>query len=84
MVKVKVLGTGCAKCNKLYGLVEQAIRDTGVAAEIAKVERIDEIASYGIVLTPGLVIDGEVKSAGKLPSAGRIAEWLRAAQGRSA
>ncbi len=77
-MKVKVLGTGCAKCNKLYALAEQAISDTGASAELAKVERIDEIASYGVAFTPALVINGEVKSTGKLPTVERISEWLRA------
>ncbi len=80
-MKVKVLGTGCAKCNKLYTLAEQAISDTGAPAELGKVEKVDEIASYGVVFTPALVIDGEVKSAGKLPTVERIAEWLHAAGG---
>ncbi|MBW2526310.1 MAG: TM0996/MTH895 family glutaredoxin-like protein [Deltaproteobacteria bacterium] len=80
-MKVKVLGTGCAKCNKLYALAEQAITDTGAPAELSKVEKIDEIASYGVAFTPALVIEGEVKSTGKLPTVEKIAEWLRAAGG---
>ncbi len=80
-MKIKVLGTGCAKCEKLYALTEQAMGDTGASAELAKVESIDEIVSYGVAFTPALVIDGEVKSAGKLPTVERIAEWLRTAEG---
>lgn len=80
-MKVEVLGTGCTKCNKLYALVEQAIADTGAPAELSKVEKIDEIASYGVAFTPALVIEGEVKSSGKLPSVEKIARWLRAAGG---
>lgn len=78
-MQIKVLGTGCAKCNKLYALVEQAISATGAAAELSKVEKIDEIASYGVAFTPALVIDGEVKSSGKLPTVDKISEWLQAA-----
>ena len=80
-MKVEVLGTGCAKCSKLYELAEQAITDTGAPAELSKVERIDVIASYGVMLTPALVIDGQVKSSGKLPTREKIAEWLRTAGG---
>ncbi len=78
-MKVNVLGTGCAKCNKLYALAEDAISATGVTAELSKVEKIDEIANYGVAFTPALVVDGEVKSAGKLPTVEKISEWLRAA-----
>ncbi len=76
-MKVQVLGTGCAKCTKLYGEAEKAIAEAGVEAELSKVESIDEIASFGVAMTPGLVIDGEVKSVGKIPKAKKIAEWLK-------
>ena len=79
-MKVQVLGTGCAKCTKLYGEAERAIAEAGVEAELEKVERIDEIASFGVATTPGLVIDGEVKSVGKIPKASKIAEWLKKAE----
>ena len=78
-MKVAVLGTGCTKCHKLFALTEQALVDARLTAELEKVERIDQIASYGVLMTPALVIDGEVKCAGKLPSPAQIAEWLRAA-----
>ena len=76
-MQVKILGTGCAKCNKLYEIAAKAIAETGVDAELVKVEKIDEIVTYGVAMTPGLVIDGQVKSAGKLPSVSRVASWLR-------
>lgn len=79
-MKVQVLGTGCAKCQKLYTEAEKAIAEAGVEADLSKVERIDEIASFGVAMTPGLVIDGEVKSVGKIPKASKIAEWLAAAK----
>ena len=79
-MKVQVLGTGCARCSKLYGEAEKAIAEAGVDAELSKVERLDEIASFGVAMTPGLVIDGEVMSVGKIPKASTIAEWLRAAE----
>ena len=77
-MKDEVLGTGCAKCNRLYELAEQAIGQSGVSAELVKVEKIADIAGYGVAFTPALVVDGEVKSSGKLPTVEKIAEWLRA------
>jgi small redox-active disulfide protein 2 len=79
-MKVQVLGTGCAKCTKLYSEAEKAIAEAGVEAELSKVESIDEIASFGVAMTPGLVIDGEVKSVGKIPKAKKIVAWLEAAK----
>ena len=78
-MQVKVLGTGCAKCNKLYDIVTQAIAAAGVDAELSKVEKIDEIADHGVFMTPGLVIDGQVKSVGKLPKLAQVTTWLKEA-----
>ena len=75
-MKIQVLGTGCMKCNKLFSEVEQAIAQAGVSAELSKVERVDEIVKFGVAFTPGLVIDGEVKSQGKVPSLEQIAAWI--------
>ncbi len=74
---VKVLGPGCAKCNKLYDETKKAIEDTGVSANLEKVVDLEEIVSYGVMMTPALVIDGEVKVSGKVPPAKRIAEFLK-------
>ena len=79
-MKIQVLGTGCAKCKKLFGEAEKAIAEAGVEVDLEKVESIDEIASFGVAMTPGLVIDGVVKSVGKIPRASQIAEWLTAAK----
>ncbi len=76
-MQVKVLGTGCRKCNKLYEQVKKAIDTSGVSADLQKVEKIAEIADYGVAITPALVIDGEVKSAGKIPKAEKIEQWLK-------
>lgn len=75
-MKVKVLGTGCAKCNKLYEETKKAIEEAGVNAELEKVEDIDGIMSYGVMMTPALVIDEKVVSSGKLPKLAKIVEWL--------
>jgi small redox-active disulfide protein 2 len=57
IMKIKVLGTGCHKCKKLYSEAEKAIAASGVQVELEKVERIEEIIKYGVMMTPGLVID---------------------------
>ncbi len=77
-MKIKVLGTGCRKCSKLYSEAEKAIAASGVIAQLEKVERIEEIIKYGVMATPGLVIDEEVKSSGRIPGIGEIVEWLKA------
>ncbi len=78
-MEIKILGPGCPKCGKLYEQAARAVADTGVDATLTKVEQLDQIASYGVVFPPGLVIDGELKSAGKVPRVNRIAQWIREA-----
>ena len=79
MMKVQVLGTGCMKCNKLYAETEKAIAKAGVSVELSKVEKIEEIMKFGVMMTPALVIGGEVRSVGKVPDAKQIAAWLQEA-----
>ena len=67
-MKIQVLGTGCAKCAKLKELCDQAVADLALDAEVVKVEDIMEITGFGVMMTPALAIDGEVKVAGKVPS----------------
>ena len=76
-MQIRVLGTGCRKCNRLYDETKKAIEISGVDADLEKVEKIDEIVEFGVLITPALVIDGTVKSAGKVPKAAAIAEWLK-------
>ena len=78
-MKIKVLGTGCAKCKKLYAEAEKAIASAGVAANLEKVEKIDEIMKYGVMVTPALVIDNEVKASGRIPSTAEMVAWLTGA-----
>lgn len=81
-MKIQVLGTGCAKCQKLYAEVQEAIEQAGASAELSKVETLEEIVTFGVAFTPGLVIDGEVKSQGKLPSLAQIVSWITEAADR--
>lgn len=76
-MKIEVLGMNCAKCEKLYGNVLEAVKQTGIEAEVVKVSGAREIAAYKIMFTPGLVIDGQVKVAGKVPDVKQIIAWLQ-------
>ena len=75
-MKIEILGVGCPKCRKLYENACQAIRETGIAADITKVTGLKQIGNYGVMITPALVIDGQVKSAGKIPTAEEIKSWI--------
>jgi small redox-active disulfide protein 2 len=65
-MKIEVLGMGCKKCADLYDNAKQAVAELGLAAEIVKVENINDIVKYGVMVTPALVVDGAVKAAGKV------------------
>ena len=77
MKQVKVLGTGCSKCKTLVEMVKQCAEQTGIAIELEKVEDMAQIIGYGVMSTPGLVVDGKVVHAGGLPDAAKIAVWLK-------
>jgi small redox-active disulfide protein 2 len=76
MKKILVLGTGCPKCEKLKQDVEAAARELGIEYELGKVTGIQEMMQYGVMVTPALVVDGEVKAAGKVPSAAELKKML--------
>jgi len=76
-MKIEILGTGCVKCHKLEEMVKESLRDSGATADVAKVQDIKSIMGYGVMTTPALVIDGEVKVAGKLPSVEQLKGWLK-------
>jgi small redox-active disulfide protein 2 len=76
MKKLQILGTGCTKCRLLTEHTEQAARALGIDFELEKVTDIAEIAAFGPVMTPALVVDGEVRSAGRVPSAEAIKPLL--------
>jgi small redox-active disulfide protein 2 len=76
-MKIEILGTGCPKCKKLTELAQEVIGELGISAEISKVTDINDIMEYGVMVTPALVIDGEVKVSGKIPSREDIKNWLK-------
>ena len=76
MRRIQVLGTGCPKCMRLTENAEAAAEDLGIECEITKVTKINEIMEFGVMMTPGLVVDGEVKATGKVPSIPEIKEML--------
>ncbi len=75
-MKIEILGGGCAKCKVLYGNAVKAVENTKADAVIEKVEDFERIMDYGVTSTPALVIDGEVKSSGKVLSADEIMAFL--------
>ncbi len=81
---VKVLGTGCAKCKMLFAEAEKAVTASGLPASLGKVEKIDEIMKFGVMMTPALVIDGEVKASGRVPKSAEIVSWIMTAASKIA
>ena len=76
-MKIEILGMGCPKCKKTAENASQAVKELGISTEVVKVEKIDEIMKYGVMMTPALVIDNEVKCAGKIPSVDEIKKWIK-------
>ena len=76
MKKLQILGTGCPKCKQLSNVTEQAARELGIDFEIEKVTEITEIMKFGVMMTPALAVDGEVKVAGKVPGIEDIKEMI--------
>ena len=76
MKKIQILGTGCPKCKTLMANAEAAVQALGVEAQFEKVEKIADIMKFGVMVTPALVVDGVVKSAGKVLSADEIKKFL--------
>lgn len=74
---IKVLGPGCAKCKKTEEIVKAAVAESGVAATVEKVTDFMKIAGYGVMGTPAVVVNGEVKSAGKIPKKEEILSWIK-------
>jgi small redox-active disulfide protein 2 len=71
-MKIEILGMGCPKCKKASKNVWTAVNETGVTAEVCEIKNAQKIADYGVMMTPAVVIDGEVKCKGKIPKVGEI------------
>ena len=76
MKKIQILGTGCPKCKKLYETAQEVVASGSIDAEVSKVEDINEILKFGVMMTPALVIDGEAKVTGKVPRPEEIKAML--------
>ncbi len=76
-MKIQILGTGCAHCKQLTASAEQAVRELGIAADVEKVEDLREIRKFNVMSTPALVIDGQVRSAGKVLAPADVKALLR-------
>ena len=83
-MEIKVLGTGCAKCKKLYAEAQEAAQRSGKPVSVVKVEDLQAIMAHGVRQTPALVIDGQVRSTGRIPAADEIAGWIVQAAERTA
>jgi len=76
-MKIEILGSGCSKCKKLEENAREAVKKMKVKANIAKVTDMDKIIECGVMMTPALVIDGEVMSSGRIPEVEEIEKWLK-------
>jgi small redox-active disulfide protein 2 len=75
-MKIHILGTGCPKCKKVAEVAEKAVAELGVEAEIVKVTDLNDIMNFGVMMTPALAIDGNVKISGKIPSLEAVKGWI--------
>ena len=78
MKEFKVLGSGCSKCVTTARLIEEISREKGIEVKVEKVTDLAQIVGYGLMSTPGVVVDGKVMHAGGIPARARIEEWLSA------
>ena len=76
MKAVKVLGTGCRNCQATHRLIEEVAQAKGVEIELTKVEKIDEIMRLGVLITPGVIVDGRIVHSGGVPDRKTIESWL--------
>jgi small redox-active disulfide protein 2 len=79
-MEIRILGTGCPRCDEVEKRTMNALVELNVAADVQKVKDINEIAKYGILGTPGLVINGKIKSSGRIPSMEEIKSWIKQEQ----
>ena len=77
MRRIEILGTGCPKCTQLAANAERAAKELGVEYELVKVTELNDIMKFGVMMTPGIAIDGQVKASGKVVAAEQIKSWLQ-------
>jgi small redox-active disulfide protein 2 len=75
-MKIEIMGMGCSKCNKVTENVGKAVKELGIEAEIVKIQNIEDIMKRGVMLTPAIAVEGEVKASGKIPSVEEIKKWI--------
>ncbi len=75
-MKIQILGTGCPKCKRTYENAERAVKDLGISAEVEKVEDLKAIMGFGVMITPALAVDGQVKVTGKVPAVDEIKKFI--------
>lgn len=76
-MEIRILGIGCPRCDEVEKRTLNALAELNVAADVQKIKNINEIAKYGVFGTPGLVINGKVKSSGRIPALGEIKTWIQ-------
>ncbi|MFZ5773907.1 MAG: thioredoxin family protein [Thermodesulfobacteriota bacterium] len=76
-MEIKVLGPGCAKCHEAEKLMQAAVAETGVSATIEKISDFEQIARHGVFSTPAVIIDGQIKCVGKVPTKAEAVSWLK-------
>lgn len=84
MIQIKVLGPGCANCRRLEQIAQRQVEELSLTAEIEKITDYGQILAYGIMATPGLVINSQVVSSGRIPTSQEVAAWLLAAGSEAA
>ena len=76
-MRIKVLGTGCTRCNTAEAVIKEAVAKSGIDAQVIKVKDINEIAKYSVAVTPGIIVDGQIKSVGRVPEVEEVLNWIR-------
>ena len=80
-MRIEILGMGCPKCKKLYENAQVAVKEANVQVDVVKIEDIQKITDYGLMSTPAIAIDGQVKAAGRIPAPDEIKKWISAKEG---
>ena len=76
-MKIEVLGSGCSKCKRMYDNVTEAVKKSGLQADVVKIEELSEIITRGVLMTPSLFVDGEERVAGRIPTVNELVEILK-------